>query len=305
MKKELNTYIVEGGIGKCTAFTALVPKLKEQAGQPIQIHTPYVDCFAYNPDVKMAFDSSSIPLGDPRLQASDNFFYCEPYKSNFQFGKQHIIESYCELFGVPFDSKMRPQLYTEHLEPRALHWLEQAKITGDYMLIQFTGGQSPVGWNINHQYTNINPGRIYPTFLAQQVVNLLKEKHPDLAILDCSLPNEPSYLNTVKCTEHWAVVHELLKKAKGFIGVDSCLNHFSASTQTRGVVIWGPTRWTQFGYSHNKNLHFHMKEKWDDSKFIDSDPRNVMVDPEQVVQAYLNREKLSKNQTKEVYCLNT
>jgi len=48
-----------------------------------------------------------------------------------------------------------------------------------------------------------------------------------------------------------------------------------------------------------------MKEKWDDSKFIDSDPRNVMVDPEQVVQAYLNREKLSKNQTKEVYCLNT
>lgn len=305
MKKELNTYIVEGGIGKCTAFTALVPKLKEKAGQPIQIHTPYVDCFAYNPDVKMAFDSSSIPLGDSRLQASDNFFYCEPYKSNFQFGKQHIIESYCELFDVPFDPKMRPQLYTEHLEPRALNFLEQAKITGDFVLVQFTGGQSPVGWNINQQYTNINPGRIYPTFLAQQVVNLLKEKYPELTIIDCSLPNEPGYANTLKCPEHWAVIHELLKKSKGFIAVDSCLNHFSASTQTKGVVIWGPTRWTQFGYSHNRNLHYHMKNQWKESKFIDSDPRNIMVDPEVILEHYEKRDTLTKNQTKEVYCLTT
>jgi hypothetical protein len=25
----LNTYVVEGGVGKCTAFSALIPKLKE------------------------------------------------------------------------------------------------------------------------------------------------------------------------------------------------------------------------------------------------------------------------------------
>jgi ADP-heptose:LPS heptosyltransferase len=94
----------------------------------------------------------------------------------------------------------------------------------------------------------------------------------------------------------------MLKDSEGFISVDSCLNHFSASTEKSGVVIWGPTRWTQFGYSHNKNLHFHMKHKWDESKFNESDPRNIMVDPEVVFNAYENRDKLNKNQTKSVYC---
>ena len=26
----LNTYVVEGGVGKCTAFTALLPKIKKE-----------------------------------------------------------------------------------------------------------------------------------------------------------------------------------------------------------------------------------------------------------------------------------
>ena len=56
----LNTYVIEGGIGKCTAFTALIPKLAEKAGEPIQIWTPYVDCYAYNPKVAMAFEQQTI-----------------------------------------------------------------------------------------------------------------------------------------------------------------------------------------------------------------------------------------------------
>ena len=42
--------------------------------------------------------------------ASDNIYYSEPYKSNFQFGKQHIIESYCNLHDVEFDVNMKPKL---------------------------------------------------------------------------------------------------------------------------------------------------------------------------------------------------
>jgi len=39
----LNTYVVEGGVGKCTTFSALIPKLKEKAD--VQIYTPYKECF--------------------------------------------------------------------------------------------------------------------------------------------------------------------------------------------------------------------------------------------------------------------
>ena len=48
----LNTYVVEGGVGKCTAFIALLPKLNQRS--EVQIYTPYIDCFAGNPDVKLA-----------------------------------------------------------------------------------------------------------------------------------------------------------------------------------------------------------------------------------------------------------
>jgi ADP-heptose:LPS heptosyltransferase len=289
----LNTYVVEGGVGKCTAFTALIPELRKKS--EVQIYTPYIDCFAGNPDVKLALEQT-LPLQDPRIMQSDNIYYCEPYKSNFQFGKQHIIESYCEHHGVKYSPSIRPKLYTEQHKELVDKWLKDKEIS-KYILIQFSGGQPRAGFNFSNQYTNINPNRNYQPFLAQQVINYLKEEYKDTTIIDCTLPNEPGYLNTIKCDLHWAQIHELLKNAEGFVSIDSCLQHFSASVEKAGVVIWGSTRWTQFGYSHNKNLHFHMGNRWNESKFIDSDPRNNMVEPKLVID---NFKKLGKN--KHVAC---
>jgi len=283
----LNTYVVEGGVGKCTAFTALIPELRKKSD--IQIYTPYIDCFAGNPDVKLALEQT-LPIQDPRIMQSDNIYYCEPYKSNFQFGKQHIIESYCEHHGVKYSPSMRPKLYTEQHKDSIDKWLKDKEI-GKYILIQFSGGQPKWNYAENVQYQNINPNRNYQPFLAQQVINYLKEEYKDATIIDCTLPNEPGYLNTIKCDLHWAQIHELLKHAEGFVSIDSCLQHFSASVEKAGVVIWGSTRWTQFGYSHNKNLHFHMGNRWNESKFIDSDPRNNMVEPKIVID---NFKKLDK-----------
>ena len=292
-KKMLNTYFVEGGVGKCTAFTALIPELKKKS--EVQIYTPYLGCFGGNPDVKMAFEGT-IPLAHPDIMASDNLYYSEPYKSNFQFGKQHLIESYCELHGVKFKSSMKPKIYTEQYKEKVAEWLKVNKI-GKYILIQLSGGQPQMGFNPNNQYTSLNPNRNYPNFLAQQVVNMLREEYPDTTIINCVLPNEPHYQGTIRCDLHWTHLHEMLKDSEGFIAIDSCLNHFSASAEKHGVVIWGSTRWTQFGYSHNKNLQFHMKDDWDETKYLESDPRNVMVEPKLILDQF---KKLDK--TKPVAC---
>ena len=289
----LNTYFVEGGVGKCTAFTALIPELKKKS--EVQIYTPYLGCFGGNPDVKMAFEGT-IPLAHPDIMASDNLYYSEPYKSNFQFGKQHLIESYCELHGVKFKNSMKPKIYTEQYKEKVAEWLKVNKI-GKYILIQLSGGQPQMGFNPNNQYTNINPNRNYPNFLAQQVVNMLREEYPDTSIINCVLPNEPHYQGTIRCDLHWTHLHEMLKDSEGFIAIDSCLQHFSASAEKHGVVIWGSTRWTQFGYSHNKNLQFHMKDDWDETKYLESDPRNVMVEPKLILDQF---KKLDK--TKPVAC---
>ena len=289
----LNTYVVEGGVGKCCAFTALLPKLREKG--EVQIYTPYIDCFRGNPNVKLALEST-LPLQDPRIMASDNIFYCEPYKSNFQFGKQHLIESYCEHHDVDFDITMVPKLYTDHHQESVKKWLDDNKI-GKYIMIQFSGGQPKWNYGENVQYQNINPNRNYQPYLAQQVINMLLEEYKDTTIINCVLPNEPHYQGTIRCDLHWSQIHEMLKGAIGFVGIDSSLQHMSASTKTPGVVIWGSTRWIQFGYTHNKNLHFHMKKRWDETKFNDSDPRNNMVDSRRVIDTFKKLDRIDQVET--------
>jgi len=283
----LNTYVVEGGVGKCTAFTALIPQLRKKA--EVQVYTPYIDCFANNPDVKLVLEET-LPLKDPRIMASDNIFYCEPYKSNFQFGKQHLIESYCEHHGVQYNKSMLPKLYTEHHKESVDKWLKTNEIE-KYIMIQFSGGQPKWNYANNVQYTNINPNRNYQPYLAQQLVNILREEYKDTTIINCVLPNEPHFMGTIRCDLHWAQIHEMLKGAETFVAIDSCLNHFSPSANKKGVVIWGSTRWTQFGYDQNINLQFHMQDKWDETKFNDSDPRNNMVEPRSIID---NLKKLKK-----------
>jgi len=41
----MNTYIIEGGIGKQVAFTAIIDALVKKDKEKIQIHSPYVDVF--------------------------------------------------------------------------------------------------------------------------------------------------------------------------------------------------------------------------------------------------------------------
>lgn len=285
----LDTYIVEGGIGKCVSFTALLPKLAEKAGGPVQIVTPYIDVFANNPLVKMVFDEGSIPLDDPRILESDNIYYSEPYKSNFVKGDEHLLKSYSKLHGIEFDVDMRPRMYTDHIKPQVEEWKKQAGIGSRYIMVQFSGGQTPIGWNQNNQYVSSNAGRNYHPYFAQGIINALKEKFPEYQIIDATLPNEPGYANTIKCDQTYTVLHELLKGSAGFIGIDSCLQHFAASTGTPGVVIWGNTRWTQFGWMHHKNMSFHDKNKFNTWYKMDiADPRNLMVDAQDVLNTYLN-----------------
>lgn len=283
----LDTYIVEGGIGKCLCFTALLPKLAEKAGEPVQIVTPYIDVFAGNPLVKMAFDENTIPLDDPRILASDNIYYSEPYKSNFVKGDEHLLQSYSRLHGVEFDVNMRPKMYTDQYKPVAKEWLAQKGITGKYIIVQFTGGQTPIGWNQGNAYTSSNAGRNYPPYFAQGIINALRQGYPDIAIIDATLPNEPGFLGTVKCDQTYPVIHELLKGSEGFIGIDSSVQHFAASAGVPGVVLWGNTRWTQFGWMHHKNMSFHDKNKFNTWYKMDvSDPRNIMIDAQDVINVF-------------------
>ena len=56
----MNTYIIEGGIGKQVAFSAIIDALVKKDKEKIQILSPYVDIFGGNTNVKYALDANNI-----------------------------------------------------------------------------------------------------------------------------------------------------------------------------------------------------------------------------------------------------
>ena len=174
------------------------------------------------------------------------------------------------------------------------HYKDPAKKTAgdsDFMVVQCTGGQAPAGFNQQNVYVSNDPTRNYHPHLAQKVIDMIHKEHEDLKIINFSLPNEPTYKETERPDLiPFAQWHEILKmpNCKGFISVDSCLNHFARSAGRKGVVIWGGTRWPQFGYKQNINLNkwWSKWDDWDNEKFEPQDPRNNMVEPEFVFKQF-------------------
>lgn len=140
----------------------------------------------------------------------------------------------------------------------------------DFVIMQFTGGQSPLvqvppkdengqkvpDWSkVPYNYDNEPLKRHYPLDKAQEFVNLYHGKHKKTAIVMFQLPNEPSPDGDfiVRATMPYLAYYELAKEAKEVITIDSSLQHMLAGL-VKTTVIWGHSKPEHFGYSYNKNI---------------------------------------------------
>ena len=89
----MNTYIIEGGIGKQVAFTAIINALAKKDKDKIQILSPYVDIFGGNTNVKYALDANTIPQTDKRILESQNICYIIIHKVKTKIHKVLLIVS--------------------------------------------------------------------------------------------------------------------------------------------------------------------------------------------------------------------
>ena len=132
----------------------------------------------------------------------------------------------------------------------------------DFIIVQFTGGQSPLtqapngDWSkVPYDYMNEPLKRHYPVEKATEFCKLYHEKHPKTAIVNFGLPNEPCpdlpYI--VKTVVPYLAWYELAKFAKEIVCIDSSLQHLTAGL-VKTTVIWGHSKPENFGYSFNKNI---------------------------------------------------
>lgn len=256
---------IEGGLGKNVMFTALVPELKKKY-EEIYIVSPYFDVFKACSGVTDAFQFGAGTLYQELVLDPDmDVLWKEPY-SNQKFIKKecHLFEAWAEELGIKLEKPgmdYKPNLDRIAEEFPQLSKLaeEKAKELGKFIIVQFCGGQSPLG---PQQDQNGNPipfndhqeaiKRNY--YKGQKLVDLLHKEYPEHKILHFALPNEPAYEGAEKIQVPYLTYSLLAEKADKIICTDSSLQHLSTGHCKDITVLWGETRPEHFGYSCNRNI---------------------------------------------------
>jgi len=304
-------YIINGGVGKHIAFTALIDKLAEKG--EVQMMTAYPDVFRHHPKVKASYSHEEPGLYD-RVSRDTDIIFREPYYSPFVFAKTHLLYEWAKLLGIEYEGEL-PQWHS------CKKWYREAKEVikkipkRKFILVQFGGGQSPYDVNQPRVFIPQGQRRAYPLNMAQDFINQFTKAHPDIAVVNYSMVNE-EYSHLGGCcvlnTAYW-LYPELLKASMGFVGIDSSLQHMAAGVGVSGVVIWGATGPEQFGYPIHGNIsnttNHHMRplcarfgdnKNADGSMWVDRDILSTAVPVDklmEVTEAMLDM-KLNKEETK-------
>lgn len=239
--------IIEGGIGKHILFSATLKKLKEKYGQIILV-SAYPDVFLGNINVWRNFHFLHPYLYEDYLKDVE-VIKKEPYlDSDYRLGKKHLLETYCKLYNIEYDEKMKPDIYIfPHEEYQCLQVISQ--IGKPFILLQIFGGQSVIGIN------KVSFARDLPVEIAQKFVDKFKQKYNNIEILHVKLPNEPSLNNVIPISGvSFRNIFPFMKYCKTFVAIDSFLQHLSAAFDKRGIVLWGGTNPEKLGWKHNINL---------------------------------------------------
>jgi hypothetical protein len=248
-------YIVEGGVGRHVFFTALIPTLAKK--EKIMVMSSYTDIFETNPYVERSLGRGTpYAWGDIVKKDNNNVRYADPYfNADFIKGKIHVIESWARELGIEYSKSMTPELYLPQ------NFIDDAKRFkkehGDFIIVQFSSGQSPLSVDPNQPFQWIGFQRNYALDKAQELIGKIQNKYKNLKIVLFGLPNEftNQLEGVIKLTAPYLVYAALLQESKGFIGVNSCLMHFAGALETPGIVLWGGSDPKQWGYDCHVNLN--------------------------------------------------
>lgn len=259
---------VEGGLGKNVMLTAILAEFKKTKGyDELYVVSPYYDVFKCCPAVTEAYPPMQGTLYQELVLDKDcDVYWKEPYSN------QHFIKKECHLFTawaeeLGFNLKHEADTYLPDLSklpeafPAIVSTAEQIKqkLGKKFVIVQFCGGQSPLSLQKDKEghfnlYNDRQEALKRNYFDGQKVIDLIKEKYPDVTVLHFSLPNEPAYNGAVKVEVPYLTYALLAKEAEAVITIDSSLQHLSTGNCKNVTVIWGETRPEHFGYKVNKNI---------------------------------------------------
>jgi len=240
-------WIIEGGLGKNIAATALCQTVKETyPDRRLIMVVSYPEVFLNNPFIDRVYFVGNRPyFYEDYIKDKDVLiFKHEPYhQTGHILRKKHLIENWCDLLSIPYKNQL-PQIHVNMVQKMTQSMWLRDKPT---MVLQTNGGP------LEGQKFGYSWCRDIPYEVAQTIADKYKDKYH---IFQVTRPDSQK-LNGVEVIDQPMSNMELfaiLIGAQKRVLIDSSLQHAAASFNLPSTVFWVGTSPTVFGYKMHTNI---------------------------------------------------
>ena len=247
-KEEFIIFNPEGGLGKIIASTAVARAIKSQyPDKKLIVVTPWPEVYLNNPHVYRVYRSGNTPYfyKDYMVGKDTIVLKGEPYfNTGHLYNRQHLIQSWTQLFNIKFDGNIAPELF---YTPAEISKVQQLILRDKPSLLLQTNGGMFKGNNNQYCWT-----RDIPHNQAQLLVNELSKY---FQIFHVTRPECRELVNTERVAEiDKRTLMLMAGLANKRVLIDSCLQHAAAAFNAPSTVLWVGTHPEVFGYPIHNNI---------------------------------------------------
>lgn len=236
---------VSGGLGKSIMATAVLKAMRKQFKKAnIVVISSYPDVFINNPNVnKVITHQNTFGINKDYVYKKDcKVFVADPYTaSDFITEKKHLIQIWCEMFGVKYNGEL-PEFFLSKAEKE---YFEQFyRLDKPIFLIQPHGGA--FNQPLKYSWT-----RDIPQPTTQKIINHMAMTH---AVIQIRREDQLQYQNSLSALDNYRSIAVLLTLSDKRLFIDSFAMHLATALKLPSVVAWVATKPEVFGYDLHKNI---------------------------------------------------
>jgi|LauGreSuBDMM15SN_2_FD.fasta_scaffold03228_5 hypothetical protein len=239
-------FSIEGGIGKCILATAVCQAIAEQRpDKQLVVISGYPDVFINNPHVSraLAFGNTQYFFDTYIKDKETEILVHNPYsQTDYIYNRKHLVEIWCNLFGLKYDIKYKPQIF---LTQREVDFFSKNLQTDKpFFAIQTNGGA-------DNQKIKYSWARDIPYHVADAVVQHFKDRY---RIIHIRRQDQLELRDTQTLTASFREIVVFMSMTSKRLLMDSFAQHIAGSLNLSSTVCWITNSPKVFGYEINNNI---------------------------------------------------
>lgn len=244
---------INGGIGKCIASTAVCKSIKTKYPESnLIVVSGYPDVYLNNPYVDRAVPFGQGYFYKDFIEGKEfKFFGHDPYLETSHISREeHLIETWCKMFDLPFDSSVGELFLTQ----REIDFYKNKYNSDKPILLLQTNGGSPN--DLKYSWA-----RDIPRFVIEDVISAFREKYN---IVHLKREDQLGFDNTFPVTDNFRALLVLIQMSSKRLFMDSFAQHAAAALNLTSTVCWIVNSPIVFGYEIHKNILSNLETKVSD-----------------------------------------